>query len=58
MYSLHPLHHRAPPPLPYPRPSAALDPTTVSSADIVPMTPDYIRSSCKTTLYPDTAITH
>ncbi|WMV51877.1 hypothetical protein MTR67_045262 [Solanum verrucosum] len=38
-----------------PSPSAALlDPTTVSSVDIVLDDSDYIRSSCKTTLYPDT----
>ncbi|KAG5582338.1 hypothetical protein H5410_052965 [Solanum commersonii] len=38
-----------------PAPSAALlDPTTVSSVDIVLDDSDYIRSSCKTTLYPDT----
>lgn len=38
-----------------PAPSAALlDPTTVSSVDIVLDDTDYIRSSCKTTLYPDT----
>ncbi|KAH0722917.1 hypothetical protein KY290_005583 [Solanum tuberosum] len=38
-----------------PAPSAALlDPTTVSSVDIILDDSDYIRSSCKTTLYPDT----
>ncbi|XP_055807946.1 pectinesterase inhibitor 7-like [Solanum dulcamara] len=38
-----------------PAPSAALlDPTTVSSVDIILDDTDYIRSSCKTTLYPDT----
>ncbi|KAL3356797.1 hypothetical protein AABB24_017450, partial [Solanum stoloniferum] len=38
-----------------PSPSAALlDPTTVSSVDIVLDDSDYICSSCKTTLYPDT----
>ncbi|PHU05049.1 hypothetical protein BC332_25871 [Capsicum chinense] len=34
--------------------TALLDPTTVSSSDIVLDDTDYIRSSCKTTLYPDT----